>query len=477
MHAPDRAGAPVAGVPAPLLADPNPGALRALLHLFYDAVWTAALVLAAPVCAVRCTFDARFRRMVGERLTLGLPRLAAGKTRVLVHGVSVGEVKGAAPLVRALEAAHPELEVVVSTSTDTGVEVARQTFTGRRVVRFPLDPSWLVARFLDRLAPSAVVLVELEVWPSFLRLCNRRGIPLAVVNGRITDASFARYHLFRRALPQFNRISLYCVQLEEYAQRFRQLGAAPERVVVTGNLKADGFRAAAGERDRQRLLELARLLGLRSGTLVVVGGSTHAPEERLVAQAWREALPDARLVLVPRHPPRAEEVERDLAALGLAAQRLTRVRAGESVDPARPLIVDTIGELESVYALSDLVFVGGSLTEHGGQNVLEPAALGRPVVHGPHVQNFRPEAALLRSTGAARCVADGAELAQVLRELAADGDLRRRMGEAGRSAVAAQAGATARTLELLEERCLGRILGAGARARPAEPVGQLPNTE
>jgi 3-deoxy-D-manno-octulosonic-acid transferase len=477
MLAPDRAGAPVAGVPAPLLADPNPGALRALLHLFYDAVWTVALALAAPVCGVRCLFDARFRRMVAERLTLGLPQLAPGKPRVLVHGVSVGEVKGAAPLVRALEAAHPELEVVISTSTDTGLEVARQTFAGRRVVRFPLDPSWLVARFLDRLAPSAVVLVELEVWPSFLRLCNRRGIPLAVVNGRITDSSFGRYHLFRRALPQFNRISLFCVQLEEYAQRFQKLGAARERVVVTGNMKADGFVAATHERDRQRLQALARLLGLRPGALVVVGGSTHAPEERLVAQAWRAALPDARLVLVPRHPPRADEVERDLAALGLAAQRLTRARGGESVDPARPLIVDTIGELESVYALSDLVFVGGSLTEHGGQNVLEPAALGRPVLHGPHVQNFRQEAALLRSAGAAREVADGAELAQALRELAADGELRRRMGEAGRTAVAAQAGATARTLKLLEELCLGRILAPAAHAQPPEPVGQSPGSE
>jgi 3-deoxy-D-manno-octulosonic-acid transferase len=477
MLATDRAQAPLVPSPAPLLGDPNPGALRALLHLFYDAVWTAALLLAAPVCAVRSLIDARFRRVVAERLTLGLPRLEPGKARILVHGVSVGEVKGAASLVRALEAAHPELEVVISASTDTGMEVARQTFAGRRVVRFPLDPGWLVGRFLSRLAPSLVVLMELEVWPSFLRLCNRRGVPLAVVNGRITDSSFGRYHLFRRALPQFNRISLYCVQLEEYAERFRQLGGAPERVVVTGNLKADGFAATTGERARQRLQELTRLLGLRTGTLMLVGGSTHAPEERLLAEAWRAAVPTARLVLVPRHPPRVDDVERDLAALGLDAQRLTRLRAGEAVDPSRPLIVDTIGELEAIYALSDLVFVGGSLTAHGGQNVLEPAALGRAVLHGPHVQNFRQEVALLRSAGAARQVTDGAELARALSELAGDGELRRRMGEAGRSAVAAQAGATARTLALLEERCLSQMLGSGPRASLASPVGQSPGSE
>src|SRR5688500_16973054 len=172
--------------------------------------------------------------MAGERLTVGLPRLRGGaRPRVLVHGVSVGEVKGAAPLVRALEQRFPGVDVVVSASTDTGVEIARRTFPGHVVVRFPLDPSWWVTRFLRRLDPVAVVLIELEIWPNFLRHCNRRGLPIAVANGRITDRSFLRYDVFKSALPQFNRISFYGVQLEEYAERFRRLGGAPERVVVT----------------------------------------------------------------------------------------------------------------------------------------------------------------------------------------------------------------------------------------------------
>ena len=172
---------------------------------------------------------------------------------------------------------------------------------------------------------------------------------------------------------------------------------------------------------------------------------------------------------MPRHPPRADEVERALAEQGLAAQRLTRLRAGEPADPSRPAIVDTIGELEAVYALADVVFVGGSLADRGGQNVLEPAALGRPVLHGPNMVNFRQEAALLGRAGASRQVADGAELAAALVELASDPQRRRAMGEAGRRAVAAQAGATARSLALLEQRCLGPLL-AGARARD---VGRL----
>jgi 3-deoxy-D-manno-octulosonic-acid transferase len=464
MHSP--AGAPQP-VPAPITGDPNPGALRALLHLFYDLTWIAAMLLASPWWLVRCARDARFRRMAGERLTLGLPLLRdEGRRRILVHGVSVGEVKGAAPLVHALEQRFPGIEVVISASTDTGVEVARKTFPGHTVVRFPFDPTWVVQRFLRRLSPQAVVLIELEIWPNFLRICNRRGLPVAVVNGRITDASFSRYHVFRSALPQFNRISFFGVQMEEYAERFRRLGGASERVVVTGNLKADSFGERAAQQSAGAARELGLLLGLEPGRLVLVAGSTHQPEEGLVAQAWREGVPEARLILVPRHPVRAEAVEAELSSLGFASQRLTALRAGERPDTKRILLVDTIGELEALYALADLVYVGGSLAPRGGQNVLEPAALGRPVLHGPHMDNFRQEAALLHGVGASRTVRDGRDLAAALRALAVDAQRRAEMGSAGRSAVLSQAGATARTLALLEERCLG-VIRAGPGRVPA----------
>jgi 3-deoxy-D-manno-octulosonic-acid transferase len=358
--------------------------------------------------------------------------------------------------------------VVVCASTDTGMEVARRTFGDHTVVRFPFDFAWIVNRFLRRVAPGAVVLVELEIWPNFLRLCNRRGLPVAVVNGRITDRSFGRYHLFRQVLPQFNRISLFCVQVEEYAERFRRLGGPAERVVVTGNIKADGMRVEEDVRARPDVQALARLIGPAPGQLVFVGGSTHAPEEGLLTRAWRAGAAQTRLILVPRHPQRAEEVARELAELGLRPQRLTRLRAGEQPDRARPALVDTIGELEAVYALADVVFVGGSLAQRGGQNVLEPAALGRPVLHGPHVANFRQEVALLGLAGASRRVEDEQDLVATLRELVADAGLRRGMGAAGRGAVAAQAGATARTLTLLDERCLGSL----RRAPRTGPVGR-----
>lgn len=446
-------------VPPPITRDPSPGVLRGLLHGAYDLLWLTALVVGSPYFVLRGALDRTFGRMAAQRLVLDAPLAPRTRRRILIHGVSVGEVKGSAPLVRLLAEQEADAEIVISATTETGLEVARQVFPGLAIVRFPIDLSWCVERFLARVQPDLVVLVELEIWPNFLRICNRRGVPVAVVNGRITERSFRRYHRFRSTLPQFNRISLFCVQLEEYAQRFRGLGGASERVVVTGNMKADGlFREPSPERTR-KVEELRGLLGVQAGQLTVVAGSTHAPEEGWFVEACRSAVPAARVVVVPRHPPRASDVRRDVAALGVEPQMLTELRRGERVDPARPLVVDTIGELEALYALADIVFVGGSLIEHGGQNMLEPAAQGCAVVWGPHVQNFRQEAALLESAGACRRVADRADLARVLRALAADAGERERMAIAAREAVALQKGATKLTLAALRDRCLHLAAG------------------
>ena len=452
--------------PAPIVRDPNPGPLRALLHAAYDLVWVLALVLLSPWWLLRWAFDPAFRSMargrLGEPVDPAARAPVGDRPRVVVHGVSVGEVLGAAPLVAELRAKHPELEVVITTTTDTGLEVARKKYPDLVIERFPLDASFLVARFLRRVRPTLVVLIELEIWPNFLRNCNRAGIPVAVVNGRITQKSFGQYRVFRRILPQFNRISLFCVQLEEYAERFRELGGRSERVIVTGNMKADGL--GTGEIDSDAIAEIARQLGPSEGQKVIVAGSTHSPEELLVCEAWQRGAPDARLVLVPRHPPRVPEVRRELAERGVEVQLLSRLRAGEAPDPRRPAIVDTIGELDSIYGLADVVFVGGSLIAHGGQNMLEPAARGRPVIHGPHVQNFRQEAALLERAGASIVVPDAARLAVELGALTSAPERCLARGAAGRQAVLEQRGATALTLEALERHCLAPILGAGGRA-------------
>jgi 3-deoxy-D-manno-octulosonic-acid transferase len=428
------------------------------LHFGYDLAWIAAAVAGVPWLAWRSLRDRAFYRMVKERMGVGLPTLRGPAPRILVHGVSVGEVKVALPLVRELARQHPDYEVVVSTTTNSGLEVARKLLEGTTVVRFPADLSPFVRLFLRRIRPACVILIELEIWPNFLREANRAGIPVAVVNGRITENSYSQYLLFKRTLPQFNRISLFCVQLPAYAERFLALHVDPERVLLTGNIKADGLKVGPVEPGE----EIRRLVGGRPGQAVVVAGSTHHPEERWVVDAWRTGTPEARLVLVPRHPDRCREIARSLAAEGAAPQLLSDLRAGaEPSDPDRPVLVDTIGELERIYGLADLVFVGGTLIEHGGQNVLEPAAQGRPVLFGPSVANFVQEAALLLDFGAGRQVPARGALARVLAELAQDAEARARMSRAGLEAVDTQRGAAVKTVRALGERCLAAAPGRG----------------
>jgi len=452
----DAPGTSGGAFPPPILEDPNRALPRAILHGFYGALWWLAIVLGSPWWGWRSLTDKTFRRMALARLGWGLARRSPGAApRILIHGVSVGEVKAAQSLVEAIGKGTRAYDVVISTTTDTGFEVARELFADHEVVRFPVDPGWIVTRFLRRIDPVCVVLVELEIWPNFLRAANIAGIPVAVVNGRITATSYSSYRLFRNLLPQFNRISLFCVQGEEYARRFAALGCDPGRILVTGNVKADSLGdgpVGPGE-------ELLRLLGGAPGQVILTAGSTHPEEELLVVKAWRDHAPETRLVLVPRHPRRAVEIVAALAELGLEAQRLSELRAGEAPDPERPALVDTIGELERVYGLSDVVFIGGSLVPHGGQNMLEPASQGRAVVYGPHVQNFQLEASLLEARGAAIRLPDGEQLGPQLGALARDPGLRRRMGEAGLAAVGEQKGATARTLSALEERCLTNVSG------------------
>jgi len=375
---------------------------------------------------------------------LGTLQVKGDIPRVLVHGVSVGEVKAAQALVAGLEARG--YEVVISATTDTGMAVASKLYGAQRVARFPLDFSPVVTRFFRVVKPDAVVLVELEVWPSFLLAANHISLPVAVVNGRITERSYARYDSFRYLLPQFHRISLFCVQDEEYADRFRALSSEPRRIVVTGNIKVDaltkGTRAPGGE--------LRRLLIGEGEPAVVVVGSTHEPEESWAVEAWESCFSDAVMIIVPRHPDRCEALAEELAVGGRRVQRLTELRAGRAErDLAAVLLIDTVGDLEEVYGLGDVAVVGGTFVPHGGQNMLEPAALAKAVVHGPSVENFVQEARLLECVDASVVVSGHEGLGSAVAELLADPRRRAQMGERGREAVAGQRGATDASLEAL----------------------------
>ncbi len=459
-----RTSASELDVPEARVGDPNPGFFRSLLYALYDGGWLVAAVFGSPYLLWRSRRRPGFGAGVRERIGGGLEDLPrATRPRILVHAVSVGEVKAARSIVTNLNARYPGLEIVISATTDTGIQVARTIYPDHLVVRFPVDLSFCVKRFLRRIAPAFVILVELEIWPNFLRQCNRDDIPVAVVNGRITEISQSRYFVFRKLLPEFNRISLFCVQSEEYADRFRRLDVAPGRIFVTGNIKVDGLRTGVVDPGE----ELTRLLGGRTGQGVLVCGSTHEPEERWLAEVWRDSVPDLRLILVPRHPPRASSVVVDLRDVGIRCQLLSRLRSGdESPDPSLPLVVDTIGELERIYALAQLVFVGGTLIPHGGQNMLEPAAQGKPCIFGSHLRNFTQEAGLLLDADAAMEVADLDELRSSLKALRSNPERARAMGERGMASVASQGGATAITIDALARLALDRLESVG-EAGPA----------
>ncbi|MEM6568432.1 MAG: glycosyltransferase N-terminal domain-containing protein [Planctomycetota bacterium] len=453
--------------PPPITTSPPVGLGQRLLHVVYDLTIGVVWLTTLPLCLLIGVARPALARKALSLSTFGLVKLPPPdpeRPRVLVHGVSVGEIKASQSLVAALSAHH---EVVVSAFSDTGLQVAGQLFPDTTIVRYPFDFRPLVSRFWRRVRPDYVLLVELEAWPCFLRAANRRGAPVAVVSGRITERSYRRYRMFG-SLPEFGRISLFAAQDEAYAARFTSLAASDERVLVTGNVKVDGLNAERSDTDRKAVEELRRVAGLDGDggpEFVVVAGSTHEPEEVAFVEAMREHVPDARLVLVPRHPERCPRVVDDLAGvLGSDArpERLSLLRdEGRTCPPDRPLVVDTIGELERVYGLADAVFIGGSLIPHGGQNMMEPASQGLPVLYGPHVQNFLRETETLEASGAARRVADADALGREMARLRGDEATRRAMGEAGRAAVAAGRGATQATLEALRERCGLAAAGTG----------------
>jgi 3-deoxy-D-manno-octulosonic-acid transferase len=428
------------------------------MYALYSAVMAAVLLAWLPAFVLR-----RRAGGYGADVSQRLGRFAPGlppAPRCWVHAVSVGEAAAAAPLVEALMARRPDLAIVLTTVTPTGARLVRDRLGDRVTHRyFPVDLSGPVRRALDAVRPELFVGMETELWPNFLRALHRRRIPSVIANGRISDRSFRRYRLVRVLMARaLAHVSAFAMQSEEDARRIVALGAPPDRVLVTGNLKSDLRPAGPPEPAWRERLALA------DGDLLWVAGSTHRGEEAPVLDAWialRAREPRLRLVLAPRHPERAEEVERLAASRGVTAVRRSAV---PPVPPRDAVVVlDTVGELADLYGWADLAFVGGSLVAVGGHNVLEPALWGKPVLFGPHTGNFRDAARLLLDARAAEVVDVGPALEAAAARLVRDPALRARMGAAGRAAVAARQGAVAATLEVIERVLAGGLSGAAAR--------------
>jgi 3-deoxy-D-manno-octulosonic-acid transferase len=426
---------------------------------FYNLASFVALVAGAPWWLWRMATTRKYREGLKERLGRVPKRMIVGsgaayRPLIWIHAVSVGEVLAVTRLVKMLDAALPEYLVVVSTTTRTGQAQARERFGMNRVFYCPLDLPWAVRAYLNALKPRLLVLAETEFWPNLLDGCFRRAIPVAVVNARISDRSWPRYKMMRGVWkPLLCRLSAVLAQSETDAERLLAIGCAPERVCVAGNLKFDV--RAAEEAEATRLLK-ASAAGLR----LVVAGSTLEGEEAALLEAWPQLVaadPQLAMVLAPRHPERFATVAALLERSGLCWTRRSEWSREDAtpLEPGEIVLLDTIGELASVYSLASVAFVGGSLVPAGGHNPLEPAQFGVPIAMGPHYANFVAITDSLREHDAL-LIAAREELAAALGKLLRDRPVAEAMGARAREVFERQAGATDRCVTALRELLVSR---------------------
>ncbi len=392
---------------------------------------------------------------LAERFGLVPPETTAaigGRPVIWLHAVSVGEAIASRPLLKALRQRYPDHALVVSTTTETGRATASGFPEKDLCIYFPFDFLPAVFMALNAIVPRVIIIMETEIWPNFTREARKRGIPVLLANGRISDRSYEGYlrfsWFFRHPLQLFSRL---CMQTDTDRERIMAVGAPPERTLRAGNLKYDiPYRQITeGERSdlRQRYL-------MPEGAVVLTVGSTHPGEEPPLLDAYHALLaacPELFLVLAPRHPERSAEVAGLLERAGLPYRRRTGLDGAERLCCGGVLLVDTIGELLDLYALADVAFVGGSLVPTGGHNLLEPASVGVPSVFGPHMSNFREIAELVLHYGAGVQVTSSDKLEETLRTLVASPDLRRVLGQNGLKLMRDNGGATDRHMEIVAE--------------------------
>jgi 3-deoxy-D-manno-octulosonic-acid transferase len=422
-----------------------------------NLIYVASLLLLAPVLVYRMFRSGKYREGLWEKFRGDAPLRIGGQPCLWFHAVSVGEVLLLRPLVREMARRRPNWEVVISTTTTTGLAVARRTFPDLITFYAPLDFSWATRRAMARIRPTVLALVELELWPNLIRAAKASGAKVAIINARLSARSYRGYRSLRRPLGTTLRcIDVVAAQDADYARRFVDLGVPSDRVSVTGSVKYDGLES---DRNNARTRDLRKELGLSHSDLVFVAGSTMDGEEAAALAAFRAARfqhPNLRLILVPRHAERFEGVAAWLAQNGEAVVRRTQLATGpvgvsRAGSPPPIILIDTIGELAAVWGLADVAFVGGSLVPgRGGQNMMEPAAYGASVLFGPHTSNFRETVDQLLARNAACRVADADELKLQLQEDLDDPEAAAARGAAGRSFVLAQHGASGRTFAELD---------------------------
>jgi 3-deoxy-D-manno-octulosonic-acid transferase len=429
------------------------------MRSFYNILFTFGFLLSAPYYFVKMLRRGQWRDGFGQRLGRFSSKVKQAMTNrhiLWIHAVSVGEVNMATQLISALEHRLPNLKVVVSTTTSTGMgELNKKLPSHIQKIYYPIDRRFYVKRAILSIHPEAIVLVEAEIWPNFLWLAEELEIPTFLVNARLSERSYRGYRrfgfLFRPLFAAFKGVGC---QNEADAERLRQLGCRPEVVRVVGNMKFD-----AAKLEERRVFDMGRLLGqlgVPEGARVLLGGSTHAGEEGILGEVYlrlRERFPDLFLVVVPRHFERGKDAGRELSARGVRFVYRKEVTPNSQYKPGEVdcLLVNTTGELRYFYEYASVIFVGKSLTAEGGQNPIEPGALGKPMVFGPNMQNFEAIARAFVEQGGALQVPDAAGLEEALGRLLADPELAAALGANALKVVRANLGAIEKTVEMIVE--------------------------
>jgi 3-deoxy-D-manno-octulosonic-acid transferase len=419
------------------------------LPYLLDAAYLLVLLAALPWLVWQSFRTGKYREGYAEKFLGLVPRRASAKKCLWFHAVSVGEVNLIAPLVQLIERERPDWQCVVSTTTRTGMALARKKYAGLSIFYCPLDFSWAVRAGMKRMRPDVLILVELELWPNLIAAARASGARVAVINGRLSEKSHRGYRRIRPLVARLLRnLDLIAVQDETYAARFRDLGALPSTVQVTGSMKFDG---AQTDRNNPATKRLAALAGFTSEDVVFLAGSTQEGEEQVALNVYRRLWkdwPQLRLVIVPRHPERFDCVARLLDADSVPWQRRSTLDSGGNVLHARILLVDAVGELGAWWGTATIAFVGGSLGNRGGQNMIEPAAYGAAVSFGPNTRNFRDIVSSLLARQAAQVVENEEALHDFVLWCLKNPGEAALQGDRARKLVFEQIGATAKTFEL-----------------------------
>ena len=418
------------------------------MWILYDFIFLIITLVHLPVYLLRRKIHPGFQMRLGilpNGLNLDRP--------IWIHAVSVGEVMTVKNLVRELRITYPDKKFFISTVTPTGNKIAKGiTKETDFVSYFPLDLSFIVRSVVDKVKPSFFIIMETEIWPNLISCLYRKKIPVVLVNGRLSDRSFRGYRCIKFLLKSvLNKINLFCVQTRADAERLLRLGVSRDRIQITGNMKFDIKDYTDSKKD---YTDYKLKLGLESNEKLFIAASTHPGEEKIILGVYKnlfKEFPDLRLLIAPRHPERATEIANLIKRFGFEAERmgLLNPRTHEPTNPRTIFILDTVGELVYFYNIASIVFVGGSLIKKGGHNILEPASLGKPVIFGPYMFNFRDIASLFLENKACILAHNREELFLNIKDLLRNPGKGTELSQRAKAIILQNQGATTRNLECI----------------------------